>query len=251
MTAVVMEPEPEPEHEDMGAEDEGFEDLTSSPLFQSVMYAETPEQTLSRLRSERDETQATLQTAAELGMALQQDTEGKDEQLAELEEALAEKTRELEEAQYRTEEVEQQMREVDERYRERERQLEEREQEVAAAPPAAPPSRSQLSASRIRSANARAAAAAERDKEKEALIQAAATKEGHLRREIEDLMTRAEQERDFRHSETVRAFCARPRVCRAGWLTACRCARARPRRRRRRPSMSSGVLRPSCRRGKG
>ena len=160
-----MEPEPEPEHEDMGAEDEGFGDLTSSPLFQSVMYAETPEQMAARLRSERDETQATLQTAAELGMALQQDTEGKDEQLAELEEALAEKTRELEEAQYRTEEVEQQMREVDERYRERERQLEEREQEVAAAPPAAPPS--QLSASRIRSANARAAAAAERDKEKE------------------------------------------------------------------------------------
>ena len=130
VTAVVMEPEPEPEHEDMGAEEGGFEDLTSSSLFQSVMYAETPEQMAARLRSERDETQATLQTAAELGMALQQDTEGKDEQLAELEEALAEKTRELEEAQYRTEEVEQQMREVDERYRERERQLEEREQEV-------------------------------------------------------------------------------------------------------------------------
>ena len=208
--------EPEPEHgEEMGAEEGGFEDLTSSSLFQSVMYAETPEQMAARLRSERDEMQVTIETAGEIGMALQQDSEGKDEQLAELEEALAEKTRELEEAQYRTEEVEQQMREVDERYRERERQLEEREQEVAAAPPAAPPSRSELSASRIRSANARAAAAAERDKEKEALIQAAATREGHLRREIEDLMTRAEQERDFRHSETVRAFCARPRVCRA------------------------------------
>ena len=47
--------EPEPEHgEEMGAEEGGFEDLTSSSLFQSVMYAETPEQMAARLRSERE-----------------------------------------------------------------------------------------------------------------------------------------------------------------------------------------------------
>ena len=60
---------------------------------------QTPEQAADRLRSELDHAHAQLQTAADLGLALQQDTEGKDEQLAELEEALAEKTRELEEAQ--------------------------------------------------------------------------------------------------------------------------------------------------------
>ena len=94
--------------------------LRSACLFQSVVHGETPEQTVLRIREEREELKFQLQQAAEIGQRtiqqleateLQRDSQA--EQTEELSRRLSDMARDLEEKDYRVREVLQAMEAMD------------------------------------------------------------------------------------------------------------------------------------------
>lgn len=192
--------------------------LRSACLFQSVVHGETPEQTVLRIREEREELKFQLQQAAEIGQRtiqqleateLQRDSQA--EQTEELSRRLSDMARDLEEKDYRVREVLQAMEAMDAHAR----QVEIERDEAMAQDRAEPEPQGELTASgtfitkseglrRVAEEKDRRAAEAEaRVREKEKLVIGLAKDVDRFKQEVDELLRKNEQEIAERHEQNV------------------------------------------------
>ena len=191
--------------------------LRSACLFQSVVHGETPEQTVLRIREEREELKFQLQQAAEIGQRtiqqleateLQRDSQA--EQTEELSRRLSDMARDLEEKDYRVREVLQAMEAMDAHARQVEI-----ERDEAMAQDREPEPQGELTASgtfltkseglrRVAEEKDRRAAEAEaRVREKEKLVIGLAKDVDRFKQEVDELLRKNEQEIAERHEQNV------------------------------------------------
>jgi hypothetical protein len=194
-----------------------------SALFLSVMHNETPEQTMARLREEREGlrvehqiAQQQIEQASEYGLAVVGERDEAQQENEELSRQLSAEAREHEHAQYRIRELETAMQELDEQMAAREADVAEREAELQAQAEAEPEPAGSLTASGtfLTKSESLRKIAVEKDatakaiaREKEALVCEFAALNEELKAAVaavHELQEKNEAEIAFRVEETVR-----------------------------------------------
>ena len=190
----------------------------STCLVQSVVHGETPEQTVLRIREEREDLKFLLQQAAEIGQRQVQqleETELQRDSLAEREQELSRRLSDMvidmEEKDYRIREVLQMMEAMDARAR----QAEIERDEAMALDRLEPEPQGELTASgsfltksegmrRVAEQNEQRTAEAEaRVREKEILVVELAKELGHAKQDVDELLRKNEQEIAERRAQNV------------------------------------------------